>query len=551
MRICLISREYPPETGYGGIATFTRHLAHGLALLGHDVVVVSLAKEKPRSYTEEVVPGVSHDTAQKDTAEKRLVTIHRVLPYEFPSKLNCVNMAMPYSRYLLCTSTALWYKFTELHREKPFDVVDTPELLAEGIYPAVTRALPMVIRLYTPHSKFISEKLHNVSASFDHQFVAMIERVAMLSADVLTSPSDDLAEFVAGDLGIKQEDICIVRNPIDTTIFTPKGETMLPPAAASGKLRVLFVGRLEERKGINYLIQALPTVVKACPNVEFVIIGDDTNTAEGQTSVLAKLKEALKAAGATGAVTFIDRVPLDSLPAYYRSADISIVPSVYDNSPYTCLEAMACGRAVIGTSAGGTKEYMVHNESGLIIPAKDPQAIAEALIKLLTDQAERERLASGARARAVEKFDRKEIARQTAELYELAMANFKGNGSGSIKHLYQHSYLRATEDATIFLDAMDKMIYDLLYQQSYRFRVSHWFHFLKARPKLFVAKALSKTSRILLKLCGTKEERYPNFLRKLESDIKLKELAARSGQPSALKSNDEVSVSAAKGEPLN
>lgn len=510
MRVCLISREYPPETGFGGIATFTKHLAHGLASLGHDVEVVSLAKETARTYTETVVPGGA------------VLKIHRVLPYEFPSRLHSVNRAMPYSRYLLCTATALWHKFAQLHSEKKFDVVDTPELLAEGIYPAVTRAVPLVIRLYTPHSKFISEKLHNVTATFDHQFVAMTERVAMLSADVLTSPSDDLAEFVSGDLGIKQQSICIVRNPIDTTVFSPEGEVILP--REEGKLRVLFVGRLEERKGINYLVEAIPEVVKACPNAHFVIIGDDTNTAEGQTSVLTKLKATLKANKAEQHVTWIDRVPLDSLPSYYRSADVSIVPSVYDNSPYTCLEAMACGRAVIGTSAGGTKEYMVDGQSGLVIPPRDPAAISQALIKLLTDTEERQRLAQGARTRAVEKFDRKEIARQTAELYELARANFRDQQSrNEEKFLYQHDYTRATADATVFLDAMDRMFYDLLFQNSYRFRVNHWWTLLKNRPKLFAAKIISKFYRVYHKLVGTREEKLPPSLTKLEADIKAKE----------------------------
>jgi len=139
MRICLISREYPPETGFGGIATFTRHLAMGLKALGHDVEVVCLAKETARSLDDEGVP------------------VHRVLPYAFKSKLACVDRCMPYSKYLITASTALWHKFAQLHDQKPFDVVDTPELLAEGIMPAITRAAPLVIRLYTPHSKFIAE----------------------------------------------------------------------------------------------------------------------------------------------------------------------------------------------------------------------------------------------------------------------------------------------------------------------------------------------------------------------------------------------------------
>ena len=115
MRICLISREYPPETGFGGIATFTQHLAQGLKSLGHDVVVVALAKEKASVQDDNGIP------------------VHRVQLYPFKTKLAVVAMCMPYSKYVLGTSTALYAKFMELHRQKPFDAVDTPELLAEGL----------------------------------------------------------------------------------------------------------------------------------------------------------------------------------------------------------------------------------------------------------------------------------------------------------------------------------------------------------------------------------------------------------------------------------
>ncbi len=162
---------------------------------------------------------------------------------------------------------------------------------------------------------------------------------------------------------------------------------------------MIFVGRLEERKGINYLIDAVPKVVSQFKDVEFVIIGDDTDTGAGHTSVLATLKESLKNSACESYVTFIDRVSLPELPNYYRSADISVVPSVYDNSPYTALEAMACGRPVIGTSGGGTKEYIIDGQSGLIIEPRDSAAIAAALLALLTDQGQRgKRLAQGARA---------------------------------------------------------------------------------------------------------------------------------------------------------
>lgn len=502
MRICLISREYPPDTGWGGIATFANHLALGLKGLGHEVEVVSLAKDEAKTVVVDGIP------------------VHRVEPHAVEGDLGAVALCMPYSRYVLRTSTALWEKFFEIHRERPFDVIDTPELLAEGLVPAVTKAAPLLIRLYTPHSKFIAEQLHNVTASFDHQFVAMLERVAMLSADVITSPSDDLADFVSRDLNYPKEAIRIVYNPIDSAKFSPDGERAI---ASDGRCMILFVGRLEERKGIGYLVEAIPKVAKIIPNVRFVVLGDDTNNGKGQKSVLAELTESIRRDNCQQYVEFIPRVPLAELAKYYRSADICVVPSVYDNSPYTCLEAMSCGKAVIGTSSGGTQEYIVHGESGVIIPPRDSDSIANALIGLVKDGEERSRLGKNARARVLEKFQRSEIARQTIELYRQAQASFQERKE---QRLYRKPLDQALPDADALLYSYDKMLYDLLYLQSFRFRLRHWWTLITKRPRLSLAKLFVKFAKLGLGLAGRTPETAPSVLLRMEEEIRIKQRRA-------------------------
>lgn len=495
MRICLISREYPPDTGFGGIATFTRHLAQGLKALGHDVVVVALAKE-------------GKDAELQDDLG---IPVHRVVPLPIGANLGWTAFCMPYSRYVMRTSSALFAKFDELNALCPFDAVDTPELLAEGFFPAITKCTPLTIRLYTPHSKFIAEKLHNVTDTFDHQYVAAVERIAMLSADVLTSPSLDLAQFVAGDLGIKVEDIDIVYNPIDASEFSPDGEK-----AAIGKVgrTVLFVGRLEARKGIHYLIDAIPEVVAAVPDARFVIIGDDTANAAGQKSVLTEVKERLAKTGCADSVTFINRIPLSDLPKHYRAADVCVVPSLYDNSPYTCLEAMSCGRAVIGTDGGGTKEYIVHDQSGLIVPVKDASALASGMIKLLTDENERNRLAENARKRVLAVFDRVEIARKTVGLYEKAAMRFKEVQSSP----YQGMPGNVLFDADEILYQHDTMIRDLILEKSTRKFWSDTFKMAAARPRL----AAARIGLSLLRMLGLGSH---DFVRRLDLNVKERERA--------------------------
>jgi glycosyltransferase involved in cell wall biosynthesis len=476
MRVCLISREYPPDTGWGGIATFTKHLAHGLKQLGHDVEVIALADGPAKLADDDGIP------------------VHRVAPYVVPGDLGVVSMCMPYSRTVLKCVSALWQKFVQLHQQHPFDVVDTPELLGEGIYPAVTRCLPLVIRLYTPHSKFMAEQLHNITASFDHQFVAMLERVAMLSADALTSPSEDLAEFVAKDLNYPQDQIAIIRNPIDCRTFCPDGDRALEDTAEQ---RVLFVGRLEERKGVNYLVHAIPAVLQACPNTQFVIIGADTiNAADGQHSVLNQLRDFLARHQSLDKVKFITRVGLSELPSYYRSADVCVVPSVYDNSPYTCLEAMACGRPVIGTSAGGTKEYVLHGHSGLIVPPRDSESLSAAIITLLKDGKSRLQMGQSARQRVVDHFQGKEIARQTVGVYQKAIRNYQ-DSQGSKNALYRRPDDQALSDAAVLLYSFDRMMFDLLYRQSLRFRIRHWWRLGTSRPKLLVAKIMLRAAQLV------------------------------------------------------
>jgi glycogen(starch) synthase len=496
MRICLISREYPPETGWGGIATFTRHLAQGLNELGHEVHVVSLAEEQPK---------VADDCG---------VTVHRVMPYTVPGDLAAISHCMPYSRYVLKTSAALWQKFIELHQENPFDVVDTPELLAEGLYAAATKVAPLVIRLYTPHSKFIAEQLHNVTAKFDHQFVAMLERVAMVNADAITSPSEDLADFVAEDLNYPRQQIQIIHNPIDPLAFSPDGPCALEKSDST--LRVLFVGRLEERKGINYLVHAIPDILEECPNTEFVIIGADTvNAANGQRSVLNELREYLAQHHVLRKVTFISRVPLAELATYYRSADVCVVPSVYDNSPYTSLEAMACGRPVVGTSGGGTKEYVTHGDCGIIVPPRNSEELQAAIVSLLQNEKLRERMGQRARQRVLEKFQRQQIAKETLALYEVAKREY------ATKHnrLYMKPPEHALSDAAVMLYSFDRMLYDLMYQVSWRFRFKHWWNLATSRPRLMAAKTALRFARTVSPLISPHRNSTPAIVQWLEERI--------------------------------
>ncbi|MBI5173917.1 MAG: glycosyltransferase family 4 protein [Candidatus Melainabacteria bacterium] len=494
MRICLISREFPPDTGWGGIGTFVHDLALGLKEIGQEVEVISLSADGTNS-----------------VIDYQGIKIHRVVSDQSLEQYQMLLSVMPYSHSLLKALWALHNKFLELHAVNKFDIVEVPEMFGEGVFLALSKLCPLVVRLYTPHFKFIDDKLHLIDDAFDHQFLGLIERLTLLTADVVTTPSSDLGDYVSSAVGFNADEMVVIRGLIDTNRFCPDGPKALTD---DSHLKVIFVGRLEERKGVYQLVKAIPEVVRKSPAVKFYFIGNDTKTARGNKSVLAELKKELEKNGCAEHVVFTGPVPHASMPEYFRSADIFVLPSLYDNAPLTCLEAISSGTALLGTSSGGMKEYVVNGESGSIVPPADVPALAAALTELLNDEKKRKSYGVEARKRALALYDRKITAGKSVELYQLAIANFDFKGRSALFRKDSASLLPSSED---LLRAFDKMIYELMYRRSLRFRISYWFHMLKDRPKLFMANAALNTGTRISQFLG--RDQLPKRLERLKELI--------------------------------
>jgi glycosyltransferase involved in cell wall biosynthesis len=476
MRICLLSREYPPDTGWGGVGTYTYHIAHGLVGLGHEVHVVALAaKGQPDS----------------DLITDAGIHVHRVNWHGLLDELNLFLVTAPTLHFVVATGLPLWKRFLELHNDKPFDVVEAPEHLAPALFNSTTAVAPLVIKLHTPHSKFIADNLHLVAPTFDHQMVCLFENVAMTSADLLCSPSLDMSNFVAGTTGIACEKIITARNPVDIDRFTPAGaryQQFDNPTA-------LLVGRLEQRKGVTHFIDAVPLVVREVPNAHFLIVGADTDTAPCGGSMLAYLQRRLREEGCEKHVTFLSHVSIDKMPDVYRSADICVIPSLYDNAPYSCIEAMSCGLPVIASSAGGTKEYISEGEWGFVVPTGCSQSLARAIACLLKDGDIRQRFGTAARKHVEHNLSRRIIATQMEQLYASAIDRWQSRSP-----IYQKSPSESLPDALQLACAFDTALFEAMCSQSAEFSVRHSARFAIKRPKLFFASVLLSVLRFTNRL---------------------------------------------------
>jgi len=198
---------------------------------------------------------------------------------------------------------------------------------------------------------------------------------------------------------------------VDTELFRPDGSAA--PLSQRAPI-VFFAGRLIEKKGLEYLIDAMRLVTARIPAAEVVIAGHGER--------LTPLQR--RAAEARVRVRFLGRVGPEEVRTWMARAQLYCMPSVRaadgdgEGLPTAIIEAMASGLPVVATTHAGVPEAVRHGETGLLAPERDSVALAEHLIALLGDPALRERMGAAARAHAVASFDHRRQAASLASIYD-------------------------------------------------------------------------------------------------------------------------------------
>lgn len=210
----------------------------------------------------------------------------------------------------------------------------------------------------------------------------------------------------------------VIPNGVDVEHFA----TAPPlPQFMDGKVNLLFVGRLEKRKGLRYLVGAFARLKWRYPHLRLIVVGPG-----------APDRESLLRIGASGVedVVFVGGVSYSDLPRYYRSAHIFCAPATEKESfGIVLLEAMAAGRPIVASAIEGYRWVVRHGQEALLVPPKDEAALAGAIGTLLEDPALAHRLAEGGRRRA-EEFRWEKIARETLDYYCEVRGQVLGVSSG-------------------------------------------------------------------------------------------------------------------------
>ena len=360
-RILLINYEYPPLGGGGGNATF--HIARAMAKLGHAPYVLTAGFPG--------LPRVEHADG---------VTVRRVFAFRQRADRCSVPEMLAFTAAAGLVAPGLARHWRIDAALAFFGIPSGPV----GWYLKRLRGLPYAISLQGGDVPGFDAG----NLSRWHKMAGNSIRRIWADSDAVIANSEGLAALARRHA--PDQRIGVIPAGADVEGIAPKASY-----AATGPLKLLFVGRLVRQKGLDVLIEAL---AKLPPTVHWKL--DLAGDGPEWTTL----------AGLAARRNIADRVRVhgwlkkDALPALYHNADLFVLPSRDEGMPNALLEAMASGLPVLGTRVAGTQEAVVDGETGLLTPSEDADAMAEALQTLAENPAQREMMGRASRARAEARF---------------------------------------------------------------------------------------------------------------------------------------------------
>jgi glycosyltransferase involved in cell wall biosynthesis len=389
MKICFVSQEYPPGD-FGGIGRFTSDLAAGMAALGHEVHVVTRG------------PGAD----RVDCADG--VWLHRLGPPErHVPELDGVPLAGN-----LCHSANVYREVCRIHAAAPLDVVSAPLWAYEGMTCSLDDRFPTVLSLMTSLKTLAGMHPSWSGGEAVRQLIAL-EGITARRASALHAISHAILEKVRHDTGARDVPAAVV--PLgarDRTGDYPPGRS------ADGKVRVLCVGRLERRKGIDVLLEVAVELLGRHPEVEFILAGKETTNTEIGTTYPAAFAARHGANPAlAGRVTFAGLVSDEQLYRLYAAADVVCLPSRYESFGLVLVEGMMFGKPVVGCAVGGMCEIVEPGDTGFLAVPGDAASLAECLERLIESEALRREFGRRSRARYEQKYALPRVVEDTLRYY--------------------------------------------------------------------------------------------------------------------------------------
>ena len=394
MRIALVSEHANPLAALGGEDAGGQNvhvaaLAAGLARRGHDVTV----------YTRRDDP---HVPARVACPDGYVVEHVAAGPPEPVPK----DELLPFMDELGDRMRSRW-------QHRPVDLVHAHFWMSGLAALRAARATRVPV-LQTFHALGSVKRRHQGEADTSPRSRIDLERLLCRTVDhVVATCTDEVEELRR--LGLGAERATVIPCGVDVDHFTPEGPSAAGPTRDH---RLLVVGRLVPRKGVGNVVEALVEL----PGVRLVVAGGPPADRLGSDPHAERLGKLAARLGVADRVDFVGGVTRDEVPALMRASDVVVTVPWYEPFGIVPVEAMACGRPLVGSAVGGLLDTVVPGETGELVAPRDPRGLADALRRLLADPERRAAYGAAGRRRALALYDWDRVVARTDEVYRTAVA---------------------------------------------------------------------------------------------------------------------------------
>ncbi|MDT8443886.1 MAG: glycosyltransferase family 4 protein [Desulfuromonadales bacterium] len=388
MRIAFVTSEYITEQNFdGGLANYLYRIVVSLKERGHQPVVFVASREDG-----------SFEHAGAHVIRVRV----NLKPLWFVYRSPWHKFSQPCK--WLCESWSLRQALRREHIKKSFDIVQYASYRAPGFFRQ--QDIPTIVRISSLQSLW--RQFNKQQSDAVSRFENFLELSAFRKADSLYGPSHVIASKVQSLVG---KNVSVIESPV-VSIGLQVGQSPIP-GSLQAKRYLLFFGSINVLKGMLTIAETLVPLLSRYPDLIFVFAGKIDNFQGDAFDDYLR-----NAAGRhQEQLLFLGRLPHQELMPVVRNATGVVLPSRIDNLPNTCIEAMACGKVVIGTRGASFEQLIVDGENGFLVDIDSSGQLLSAMEKLL-NMDEKSRATMGSRAAAtIQRLTPELICEQLEEFY--------------------------------------------------------------------------------------------------------------------------------------
>jgi glycosyltransferase involved in cell wall biosynthesis len=392
--ICIISEEFPPDTGWGGIATYSFELSHMLTEKGINVSVIAVSKDNTTS-------------VQK---LNQCLTVYRLGKNSY----SLINLPFfwRFNKYIHCFSFEVYRTIKNINKKSKIDLIESPEFRANSYFCQLfLREIPCIIRLHTSYQ--IISTMNNLPKT-NKRFIKWEHQVIKLASNI-SSPSAALIDrtYLKCE-AFKLKSARVIPNPISTTVFSNLN------LVKKLKPSIIFVGRLEINKGIDVILDLLPELLTTLPNLHFTFVGNDGVNLKGVSYRKLIQEVFIKFNSSNFRFLVLDRKEVPYLVSIHQ---LLLMPSKWENFPYALLESMLVGTPALVNNIGGLSEIIKDGVNGWFFPDLIQSQLSDFIVSLLSNEKYLTQIGLSARESILNNYDSDKIYPEIISFYNENLRN--------------------------------------------------------------------------------------------------------------------------------